>query len=174
MIGFFDWLDWWAPSDVSKMHKGGSQEKVVVALSDYPVWVKRGAFMPLAQDPASVPEFDASYPTQFTWFAPKVGTSATAEAREPSTAGPGASSTASLSADGKLEMTFSERPGLGSFRVYGVTKPDAWAATATATDGTVTVDCQMKYCTHHNILNVACMDLDQGVKFTATGVNPLF
>jgi hypothetical protein len=172
-----EWLDWWEPTNAAKAHKAGETKTSIVSIESFPVYVRKGAFIPLhpmthAPTAAELadPTLDASSHAQmdrvhFTWFAPSAGTVQYA-LRESVSEGTGMVASASLSGD-TITATVSAHTGaLGAgFDFVGVTEP---------------ADVQLTYwpnsrCTHSyaertKTLSVSCAQVAGGLKVTITGV----
>jgi alpha-glucosidase (family GH31 glycosyl hydrolase) len=162
------WLDWWAPSDASKMREGGSSMREVVPQSSLPVYVKRGALLPLAATPQDVPAFDASMPILFTWFAPVPGDSTHATMREPAVAGPGAACDASFTQDASISLSFSSHAGRGGFEVVGISEPiSVQVLTSGGEDA-----CESSYSVDTSTFKIVCSDMSGGARVTLVDVQP--
>ena len=163
------WLDWWAPTEASKAHKGGSSSTQLVPLSSFPVWVKRGALLPLGAKPTEVPALGASAPVEFTWFSPRRGESATAIFREPVGSGVGGRCTGEYAQDtGEISMSFSAHAGVGAMTLVGVSGEDIqWTVSA----GDMTPTCSVsRDAADARILRAVCTDMSLGAVFVVTGV----
>ena len=161
------WLDWWAPHDSTKMHKGGDSATKIVPIDSLPVYVKRGALLPLAADPSVVPAFDESMPVLFTWFAPEpADETITAVMREPASSGPGAAVEASFGTNGVLTMSVSAHAGKGGVVVIGVTADKV----SLSGDSGCSVDMDEGTST----TTITCLDMSEGMLATFTGANTAF
>lgn len=159
------WLDWWRPVDTSRMHHSGEEEsKTLVRLDEYPVFVRRGALLPLDE------EYDAAAAVasdvQFTWFGAVSGSSARADVLEPTELGPGVRCEAALSADGVFSASISAHPTRkAGWTVMGVSEPSGVSFSHKT--------CTSKYNKHSMTFTAKCAGLVDGATVTATGMTSL-
>jgi alpha-D-xyloside xylohydrolase len=163
------WLDYWRPADKRLAHKGGETAlRVVRGLSDYPVWVRQGALLPLSVDDDTTTT-GATELLVFAWFLP-VSTSAEAafDLREFPDAGPGLSARAVFTGPTTMRATLSAHAGRVGFRLVGLGDTQAALVEATAAAGCA-VDAKLSA---SEGLTVVCPDLSQGavIDFRLTGV----
>jgi hypothetical protein len=184
------WLDWWHPTDAKRSHKAGETKSVAVTIDNYPVYVRKGAFIPLhplkyahtedrnkgLSEEALMLDYDTSVTMDrvlFTWFAPSPANDATHPVtfslRESISEGTGMVATAAFSSANTLSAQISAHTGaLGAgFAFVGVTEPaqvtvDAWP----------NARCLHEYAKSSSTLTVSCDSVVGGVKVTATGVAP--
>lgn len=181
------WLDWWEPTSPKKAHKAGEAKTLVVPIESFPVYVRKGAFIPLhplvraptedataepvdvTLDPTSHAQMDRVH---FTWFAPTPGADAsTANSvqyalRESVSEGAGMVATASFKGD-TITATVSAHTGAvgAGFDFVGISEPS---------------EVQVGYwpgsrCTHHytertQTLTVSCAQVPGGLQVTVSGV----
>jgi hypothetical protein len=159
------WLDWWRPIDTSRAHLSGEEEsKTLVRLDEYPVFVRRGALLPLDE------EYDASSAVasdvQFTWFGPVGGSSAQSDVLEPLELGPGMRCEAALSADGVFSGSISAHPTRkAGWTIVGVSEPSDVKFSHKM--------CISKYNQHTMTFTAKCAGLTEGATITATGMTSL-
>jgi hypothetical protein len=157
------WVNWWTPTDKSLDVSGKDSEYTFLSKVDfdsYPVYVRKGAFMPLKQGPE-----DAD-PLVFTWFRPDVSAvTTTATVYETPSVGPGMVGTASLSEGGRFEGSITAHEGY----------PAGWVLVGVSNAADVTTAPEEAKCTHTYSadaleLSVVCADVSMGVTVTADGV----
>jgi len=86
-LSYFSWLSWWKPYDSSFFLGGTEHNKMIIPLFSYPVFVKKGAYIPLMHlGEDNIPEF--------TWFRPSNDSMASSMFRERN--GPGMISKANV------------------------------------------------------------------------------
>lgn len=164
-----EWMDWWQPHDGKKMHKGGmSEQRTVVPLEGFPVYVRRGALLPLAllgQDDAVV----------FHWFGPQASPEGvspvpivTFGARQSEVDGTGIEAMASFTAEGSgvVQASVTAHRGKGGFVLVGISEPVDVAVQSVAGAG-----CQHAYNKITSTLSVLCASVVGGLKITVTGVS---
>jgi alpha-glucosidase (family GH31 glycosyl hydrolase) len=160
------WLDWWAPTDARRMHKSGEAESEhLVPLDSYPVFVRKGAVVPLdgALDPASNEAADVT----FTWFGPSMGGAGSADVVEMLAQGPGLEGSVSLDASGAFEGSISSHAHRkAGFAVVGVTRPE------NVQFSTLAAKCAHSYNPVTSTFKVMCDNLSYGIKVTASGMEP--
>ncbi len=184
------WLDWWSPSDAKKQHAAGTSATVVVPIETFPVYVRKGAFIPLhpvravrtvdTEMAAEVTEEtqllsqDASVDLErvlFTWFAPSAAQDAdhpvSFALRESISEGTGMVAKASFTTSDTLVATISAHRGsLGAgVSLVGVTEPaevtvEAWPDSR----------CVHTYTQHTSTFTVSCASVAGGLKVTLAGV----
>ena len=182
------WLDWWQPTNPAKAHAAGETIVRVVPISSFPVYVRKGAFIPLhpvtllsggVATPASTEEqlLDATSSVAtdrvlFTWFAPSTAVDAAHPVqfalRESITEGTGMVATAAFSATNTITATISAHTQGsmgGGFSFVGVSKPSDVAVEAWPDSR-----CAHEYADHTSTLTVSCASLAGGLKVTLSGV----
>ena len=156
------WLDWWRPTDASRIKFSGMEEtRELVAFDSYPVYVRRGALMPLDE------KYGASSPTvspvQFTWFGPVEGSSTSADVLEPSEEGPGVHCKVALSADGQFT---------GSITAHS-TRQAGWTIVGVSEPSSIefgTGLCRSSYHEQSLTFKITCANIKNGLTVTATGM----
>jgi alpha-glucosidase (family GH31 glycosyl hydrolase) len=155
-----DWLDWWAPHDATKLRKGATEEKIKVPLTSYSVFVRKGAMLPLERS-------SVDHSVLFTWFGPADGSQVSSDSLEAIELGTGLQGTGSFSS-GTLSGTISAHSGSAGLVFVGITEP----ATVDVNAGGNT--CTQKYDNKVSTLTVFCMNVEAGVKVTASGVSSIY
>lgn len=153
------------------MVEGGTKKLEIIPIISYPVYVKRGALIPLISEAEILLHngLGAGFPwPQFTWFAPTpTGVAVTSEVREP-TAG-GLVATAVMSVDGSMEVSISSHDSKVGLTIVGITEPSD-----------VSYDAVSKLkapCVHHyeklaSSFVFECLSVKGGVKVTVKGSKP--
>lgn len=185
------WLDWWDPSNAKKQHAAGTSATVVVPIETFPVYVRKGAFIPLhpvravrtADEGAAVEQTlteeallskDTSVDLDrvlFTWFAPSTAQDAdhpvSFALRESISEGTGMVAKASFTTADTLVATISAHRGaLGAgVSLIGVTEPSAVNVEAWADSR-----CVHSYTQHTSTFTVSCASVAGGLKVTLSGV----
>lgn len=176
-----EWLDWWEPANAEKAHKAGETKVAVVPIDSFPVYVRKGAFIPLhpmrrvnsnsnnaediSLDPDSQAEMDRVH---FTWFGPTANTdSVTYSLRESVADGEGMVATAAYSGD-TITATVSAHSGsMGAgFEFVGISEPSDVQLTYWPNSR-----CTHEYSAHSSTLSVSCAKVGGGLKVTVSGVN---
>lgn len=152
------WADYWEPTDQTKWVAGGSGGvRREYSLASLPVFVRRGALMPL--------QSRADESVVFQWVLPAPGGEARLEYREPLESGSGAVVRALLSVDMKMVLSVSGRSGRYALEVVGVGAP----ASVDVDCGSPLPRCAHSYDSRSQTLRVECSDALDGVVVTAEG-----
>ena len=183
------WLDWWEPTNAAKSHAVGEYATRVVPISTYPVYVRKGAFIPLhAMNAVTSGQYktvedqllDATSSVAldrllFTWFGPSTAADASHPVqfslRESVSEGNGMVASAHFSTSNTIEAQISARTGktaMGAgIQLVGVTEPsavniEAWPGSR----------CVHEYAQRTATLTVSCASVAGGLKVTVSGVSP--
>lgn len=176
------WLDWWEPTNSKKAHAAGETTVSVVPITSFPVYVRKGAFIPLhplnyARQDLSVEDLLLESSTHvgmdtvhFTWFAPGPGQAAEYVLRESVSEGTGMVADASF-IDGIINAEISAHAGsLGAgFAFVGVSKPTEVTVKAWPNS-----HCVHEYAEHTSTFTVSCASVAGGLRITASGVTSTF
>ena len=115
------WLDWFHPSVDKFSHEGGSSHLRPVPVTEIPVYVRKGAMLPLLQDIPLGGKMDVF---TFTWFAPTFSdVVTTSEMREPKEEGPGMTAEGKWLSEKTVQVSISAREGPVALSIPGVEKP---------------------------------------------------
>jgi hypothetical protein len=190
------WLDWWEPTNPKKAHAAGETVTSVLPIWSYPVYVRKGAFIPLhpvsyapegapGPGPVQVSEeshlLEASAMVQsekvhFTWFAPSTASDASRPVqyalRESVVDGPGVVASAWFATPDTITAQISARVDAptdmaAGFAFVGVSKPSD-----VSIDAWTNARCLHEYVDHTSTLTVSCANIEGGVRVTATGTTP--
>ena len=174
------WLDWWDPSNADKSHKAGDSQLTYVPIESFPVFVRKGAFLPLhplgfaLSQEVSTEETQLLLPTtevdmsrvHFTWFAPAAGASVQYTLRESVSEGNGMVATASFDGSTITAQVSAHTGELGAgFEFIGVSEPSDVQVSYWPNSR-----CVHKYALHKQTLTVSCAKVAGGLKVTVTGV----
>jgi hypothetical protein len=159
------WLSWWHPTSAKLAVHGqttASTISTVVDLDSYPVYVRKGAMLPLQKS-------SEDETVMFSWFVPSIDTEKSVTIREPESVGSGMVGTASLSSDYKFEGTISAHASAvsgGGWEIIGVSNVASLSSTPEGA-------CTSTYDNIKDVVSIYCSDISLGVKVTAEGMKPI-
>jgi len=160
------WVSWWEPANERKVITvDASVEKsnsmlTMVPLDSYPVYARRGAYIPLGKS-------NEDQSPLFTWYCPEFGNYATTQIRETIDMGTGYESKIELTADGILTSTISAHDGGAGWVIYGI-KP------VRRIDFNPSQQCTHTYDFTQRALSIYCADGSLGLEMQINGVEPSF
>lgn len=116
------WLDYWRPEDMKRSHKGGeSAERLVKDLSDFPVYVRQGALLPLVLDVPQAGKSKQDELVVFCWYMPVYTTEPVAfKMRQLLTEGPGVEVQAVFASPSTMTVRVSAHSGKVGIRLVGL------------------------------------------------------
>eukprot|EP01038_Epipyxis_sp_PR26KG_P009737 gene9737-13103_t len=162
------WLDWWEPANFKRAHKSGEKSVIGLRLSDYSVYVRQGALIPLIQQakPSEDKTDITNKRTTFTWFAPThTTTSSIFEMRESITEGPGIRAIASFTSETSVVATLSAHNNPIGFEIIGIEEP-----TEVVLKSWPTSLCFHDYVKLTKKLSVLCKNNDGGLEVIVNGL----
>jgi hypothetical protein len=180
-----EWLDWWEPTNAKKAHKAGESKTLVVPIDSFPVFVRKGAFIPLhptsfapteealteAQSLLLPTTHTAMDRVHFTWFAPTAPANGSATTvqyalRESVSEGAGMVATASFAGDSITAQISAHTGKLGAgFEFIGISEPSDVQVVYWPNSR-----CTHQYESYRSTLVVSCAQVAGGLKVTVSGV----